>query len=202
MASRPVSLSVLSISVVVLAFAACSSDDKAIPSAVVGPGQPAVGGGSTSGGDSGTDGGADADAATDAPLGPCLPESSFGLDGAFGGVLAIRGTVSFPAPLPAQRRVEISVVSTAGGNVRSQSFAAAAVSDRFTYRVGGLTVGKYVLRVQADATGNGVVNDPGDYDGYFDGTATGPILNRADAAFVDVVGACVDGINFGAGVKP
>jgi hypothetical protein len=200
MVSRRGSLSVLSLSVVVLALAACSSEDKVLPSAVVGPGQPALGGGSK-GADAG-DGGADADATVDAPSGPCLPESSFGLDGAFGGILAIRGTVTFPAPLPAQRRVEISIVSTAGGNVRSQSFAAAAISDRFTYRIGGLTVGKYVLRVQADATGNGVVNDPGDYDGYFDGSATGPILNRADAAFVDIVGACVDGINFGAGVKP
>lgn len=163
----------------------------------------------------GSDGG-DLDGATDAPstdaeaglpdasvpdAGECLSGATLAMDAAFGGGLAVRGTLTVPAPLPAGRTLILSV-SVSSGETRTQTFYVAAVTDRFTFRVGGLAAGSYVVRVQADVGGNGAINDPGDYDGYYDGTASGPILLRADAKVFTLTTQCVDKLDFGAGVKP
>lgn len=196
----------LSALVVVALAVACSPSERDVPTAVT---VPNTGSGTVTsvvdgGGEGGADGGAvkpEADAAADAGT-ACLPQASFSLDGGFGGTYAIRGTISFPAILPAQRVVLVSIVASVGNDVHQQAFATAAASDRFTYRIGGLTTNKYIVRIQADAGGNGTVTETGDYDGYYDGTSAGPILVRANATPVDVKGACLDLVDFGAGVKP
>ncbi len=185
---------------VLCSAAACSSNERDIPSAITTPIPPTLGGGTSTKDAGATDGGTTSDASQEAGV-SCLPQASFSLDGAFGGNLAIRGTITFPAPLPAQRLVVVSIVAAVGGDPRQQAFAAGATSDRFTYRIGSLISSKYIVRIQADAGGNGAVNDPGDYDGYFNGTASGPILTRADAIAVDVKSDCLDLVDFGAGVK-
>lgn len=188
---------------VISLVAACSSTERDIPAAV---GVPATAAPTTP--TNTPDGGAnDATApATDAgPVtdggGTCLPTATFSLDGAYGGVLAVRGTLTFPAPLPQGRAVTVSFQAEVGGEIRQQTYSTLAISDRFTYRVGGLIPGRYILRVQADATNNGSVTDSGDYDGYFNGTSAGPLLLRADAVAVEVKDVCRDNLDFGAGVK-
>ena len=186
---------------VLFAAVACSSNERDLPAAVVTPIPPTLGGGTPAKDGGALDGATASDASQEAGV-SCLPQAGFSLDGAFGGNLAVRGTITFPAPLPAQRLVVVSIVAAVGGDPREQAFAANATSDRFTYRIGGLITSKYIVRVQADAGGNGAVNDPGDYDGYFNGTASGPIRTRSDAVAVDVKNECVDKVDFGAGVKP
>ncbi len=193
------------------ALAACSSDDKTPPPSAVsggtinGGGVGAGGGGTSdaSTADSSTtvDSGTTTDAGTDAGA-SCLPGATFALDGGFGGTLAVRGTFNLPATLQAARIVVVSVASAAGGESHDQSFAATAASDRFSYRIGGLVKGSYVIRVRADANGNGLVTDSGDYDGYYDGSAVAPILTRADAKVVTLDTTCLDALNFGAGIRP
>ncbi len=189
---------------IAVAVAACSSGPRDLPSGVVNV-TPSPGVGIPRAPDAGSSEGGTVvptiDAGQEAGV-SCLPQANFSLDGAYGGTLAMRGTISFPAPLPAQRVVVVSVVAQVGGDVRFQAFATAAASDRYTFRVGGLVTGKYILRVQADALGNGTAIDPGDYDGYFNGSAAGPILVRADAVPVDLKTDCLDKVDFGAGVKP
>ncbi len=155
----------------------------------------------STGKDSATDSSTSTDSSTDAGN-SCLPGATFAFDGGFGGTLAVRGTFSLPATLQAARIIVVSVASAAGGESRDQSFAATAASDRFSYRIGGLVKGSYVIRVRADANGNGVVNDSGDYDGYYDGSSVGPIQTRADAKVVTLDATCIDALNFGAGIKP
>jgi len=181
--------------------AGCSSDERNIPAAVVGPPAPAPVGGSVT-----PDAGA-ADASTDIDGGDgggggCLANAAFAQDSAYGGTLAIRGRITFPAGLPAGRSVAVSIQAAVGGEVKQQGFATLAQSESYTYRIGGLIPGRYILRVQADATNNGSVADVGDFDGYYNGTASGPILLRADAVAVEVKDQCLDNIDFGAGIKP
>lgn len=192
------------------ALAACSSDDKTPPPSAVSGGTingggVGAGGGGTS--DASTDSSTGVDSSTTADAGPeagtsCLPGATFALDGGFGGTLAVRGTFNLPATLQAARIVVVSVASAAGGESHDQSFAATAPSDRFSYRIGGLVKGSYVIRVRADSNGNGLVTDSGDYDGYYDGSSVAPILTRADAKLVTLDATCLDAINFGAGIKP
>ena len=200
---------------VALASAACGPKDRSgLPDAVPGsnPVSPVVasrdGGASDAtpdgiapqpdAGDAAPDAG---DAAPDADAGACLAGATLSMDGAFAGALAVRGTLTLPAPLPAGRTLVLSV-GQASGDTHTATFVTATTTDRFTFRIGGLAAGSYVVRAQADAGGNGVVNDAGDYDGYYDGSAAGPILVRADAKVVVLSAACVDNLSFGAGVKP
>ncbi len=151
--------------------------------------------------DSGSDAATPRDAATPLDAGGCLPGTvGLGMDGAFGGTLAVAGTVTFPVPLEPGSVLVLSIAASAG-TPRAQTFAMAALGDRVTYRIGGLVSGSYVIRVQADATRNGLVNDTGDYDGYYDGSATGPLLTRADARTVVLQTTCIDRLDFGVGVK-
>jgi len=200
---------------VALTSAACGPKDRTgLPDAVPGatPAAPVVVSQEAGAADATTDGVApqpdagdaasDAATATDADAGACLPGATLSMDAAFAGALAVRGTLTLPAPLPAGRTLVLSVGLASGSDTRSMTFVTATATDRFTFRIGGLASGSYVVRAQADAGGNGAVNDAGDYDGYYDGTAAGPILLRADAKLVTLAAACVDNLAFGAGVKP
>lgn len=200
----------------ICAALACSPKDRSgLPEGVAGnspsfPVLPAASASAEAGADGSvlpqpTDAG-DAGSPEAAPIdaGPCLAGATWSMDGAFGGALALRGTVTVPAPLPVGRTVVLTVAQIVGtvSDAHTQSFTTTSASDRSTYRIGGLARGAYRIRVQADANGNGAVNDPGDYDGYYDGTAAGPILNAVDAKTVTLATDCVDKLDFGAGVKP
>ncbi|HQY63416.1 MAG TPA: hypothetical protein PK141_18580 [Polyangiaceae bacterium] len=199
---------------VVLGSAACGPKDRAgLPEAVPGSSSaiPVATPRDAEASDATVDGVApQPDAASDAPAdtardadadaGTCLPGGTLAMDAAFGGSLAVRGTVTLPAPLPSGRTFVLSI-GLQSGDTRTQTFFTATATDRFTFRIAGLAAGLYVVRAQVDVGGNGSVSDPGDYDGYYDGTAVGPIQVRADAKPVFLVGACLDNVNFGPGVK-
>lgn len=186
----------------VLFAAACTQEEKDIPTAVGGRPSPNPIGNVAA--DSSTGDGGTSDATSDdgsADGGACLANATFAFDSAYGGNFAIRGRVTFPASLPTGRVVNLSIQAAVGGEAKQQSFATTGITDSATFRIGGLLPAGYVLRVQADANGNGAVGDPGDYDGYYDGTASGPILVRADAVAITVKDACLDNVDFGAGIK-
>ena len=185
----------LSLLVMVTALA-CSSTDKPKTSDYV----PNINGG----GGSGSDGGLLADAASDASDGgECLP-GTFDLDVTSnqGGPISIAGSVDLAQVVAIGKRFELAVGSQNSGAAEAFTLIATAPLGKVAYRVRGLLAGSYVVRAQGDLGGTEVVGETGDLDGYYNGSAAGPILLRADATAGQLDDDCVGSVNFGIGSRP
>jgi hypothetical protein len=160
-----------------------------------------------SGGGGGTvrDGGAGADAAADAESdgGQCLP-GTYELDvaSAQGGALSIAGTIDLAQVVAVGKRFELSIGTQNTAAAETFALIAASPLGKVNYRVRGLQAGSYIVRGQGDLSGSDIVGETGDLDGYYNGSASGPILLRADATAARLDADCVGNVNFGIGVRP
>jgi len=100
------------------------------------------------------------------------------------------------------KRFELAVGGQNSGAAETFPLIATAPLGRVSYRVRGLLPNSYVVRGQGDLSGTAIVGETGDLDGYYNGSAAGPILLRADATSVKLDVDCVGNVNFGIGIRP
>jgi hypothetical protein len=182
-----------------LALGACSSDKDRPPvvsssssSGVVGSSGGVGDGGQTDASDGGGDGG----------LG-CLP-GTYDLDlvANAGGQRALAGKVVFPHQVEANRNGILTIETDTSTLNQPLPFKTKKIADTMVYRVSGLTPAKYIVRVQIDQAQTSSVDESGDLDGFFGGSASAPVLVRQDAQTVDLNTDCKGSVDFGIGVKP
>jgi len=116
----------------------------------------------------------------------------------------VAGTVMLPRMLAAGTVVGIQFeFDTDTHESNSQAFQLPAAAASMTYRVTNVPANatNLLVEVQADATGDGSTIDDADFDGYFDGSSTSPILDPANAKTIALTGGCVPGVNFGVGPR-
>jgi hypothetical protein len=143
--------------------------------------------------------------AADADLRVCLPgnhdvtvlwmQAARGLHG-------ITGTVLLPATT-GDRATQFQVDQTSpfpGGSQIVGTFKTRPGATTVTFRLSDVPDGTYRLRFRVDETGNGRFGDPGDIEGYFDGTSSRPLLSHLLARTIRVEGTCVTGADFGVGL--
>jgi hypothetical protein len=117
----------------------------------------------------------------------------------------ITGTIALPASVSAGHATELSIEKAgpdAGGTQLVDSYVTEAGKLTLSYRVNKVQDGNYYLRFTVDQSNNGALGDSGDLAGFYNGTVATPIMSKADAPLVTVVGSCQSGRDFGVGVVP
>lgn len=111
-----------------------------------------------------------------------------GSDGLLGpGSYQITGSVTLATAAASGTYVQLSVDRTslnASSELTSSSLA--GVRSVVTYVVCNLPAGDYLVRLRTDRNGNLSYADPGDEDGYFNGTHLSPIQTSGAAAQVTI----------------
>jgi hypothetical protein len=147
-------------------------------------------------------GGTPADAGAEAAAACFQGAHNFRATAAAGGTYAVEGTVALPKAVPSGLGVLISVQPCASAMPQNFAFVTTTeTSESFTYVIYGLEAGCLFLRAQVDIGRSDTFGDRGDYDGYYPGSLTGPIFDKAEATTVQV-NACMPGIGFGIGARP
>jgi len=197
----PATLAVLAALPLALVAACSSTEDR--PAAIGASGGTPIGGNTSSGG--GGDGGASADGgdsgATDG--GACLPGTyDVDLVANGGGARGVAGKIVLPNVVDANRNGVLTIATDTSTLSQPLPFKTTKSLATLTYRISGLNPGKYVLRVQIDQVQTSAVDEIGDIDGFYGGSASAPVLTRQDALTFDLTNDCKAGADFGAGIKP
>jgi hypothetical protein len=188
-----------------ITFVACSDSDDSSP---VGGGADASTDSSTptDAGSQGLDSGNQADSGggePDAGQDDKPPATDLKLDAKafFKGKFYITGTLQLPAGATAGRGVQLNVIADGlkGNFVGYAGMTKDGTSQ--TYAITGLPAGTYKVQARVDQSGNQMLGDTGDYDGYARGTVASP-KTTAGAADPIVVNASVTAVDFGLGVVP
>lgn len=117
----------------------------------------------------------------------------------------VSGVVTLPTSVPAGTLVGIQFnYTTDTYESTSQAFQLAAGGSTISYRITGIAANATDMHVEVygDANGDGHASDPGDFDGYYGGTATAPVFDDGTAKAVVFAGACTPSINFALGTRP
>jgi hypothetical protein len=181
----------LALSLVLLSITACGEADPKPPIAGF-PAQPGPSGGGGGSDASVVDAGGDAGIDGDYPIDMTAP---------LGGNLAITGTVRAPAPVQQGRLIVVTLLSTSSAATASGQFTLSTASQTIKYRIGGLVTDNYVLRFQIDQAGSAAVGEQGDFEGFYNGVETAPILTRQDALPIPLGQTCLPNIDFGVGTR-
>ena len=190
---------VLAVALVATAWYGCGSDDRRRTDA---GGTVDSGGGGDAGplvdAGGGTDGGGGTDAGQPPPGSLVFDASDI-----FEGSLWLAGTVTMPETSTGNS-IQINVAGEPDDGFPGNQLGLLGTTSRATvdYAVTGLAPGLYSIQLRVDATGNGMLGDSGDWEGWYDGTVAAPIADRASAASVEVRAGPVGGVDFGIGVVP
>lgn len=182
----------------------CGSDDRRgggggdDAGASVDGGSGSDGGGGVDGGGGGVDAGGGGVDAGAPPAGSLVFDAS----DIFEGSLWLAGTVTLPESSSGQG-IQINVVGDPdeGFPGNQVGLLGNTSGDTVDYAVTGLAPGIYRIQLRVDATGNGMLGDAGDWEGWYDGTVEAPVLDQSGAAPVDVHGT-VTGVDFGLAILP
>lgn len=123
--------------------------------------------------------------------------------GFLGGKLSISGTVTLPKAASGGGGAQIGYVAEDAGGQPLGSYAASAGKVSGTqakYRLTGLVSGSYRVTIRIDADGDNQLRQPGDFEGYYDGTVAAPIMDVNNAHAIDVGSSSVTGADFGLGI--
>jgi hypothetical protein len=160
-------------------------------------------------GGSGGGGGGSADAGADGNFLTACPAGSYDIDVDWmlsnPGNSGIVGTISLPANVTAGSYTQLVFDKAGPGFTASQiagSFMTQAGATDVKYRLRKLPDGNYYLRFRVDQTGNMMFGDPGDFEGYYNGSVAMPIASKADAPLVTVNAQCRINADFGVGSLP
>lgn len=115
-------------------------------------------------------------------------------------------TIQGTATLPNASEGQLVQITLQGSGFEGSEVGPAGQTpggETFSYEIRNVKNGTYKIRIRVDGSGDGLsLADPGDFDGYYDGTVDQPILESADASEVTVTDGDVGGIDFGLGVNP
>jgi len=159
-----------------------------------------------SGGASGDDGGADSgdpNFVAECPSGTYDIDVDWMLDSP--GNSGIAGTISLPANVAAGHATQLVIDKAGPGFTATQiagTFMTQAGVTEVKYRLSKLPDGNYYIRFRVDQTGNMMFGDPGDFEGYPNGSVAMPIASKADARVFHVVEQCRINADFGVGALP
>ena len=144
----------------------------------------------------------DAGQGSDSPIVEQPPTTDIKLDAShfFHGTYYIAGTISLPAGASSGHVVQLNIVAAGKGNYVGPGGVTGS-GTTITYAIVGLPAGTYKVQARVDQTGNQMVGDNGDYEGYARGTVAAP-KKLASTADDIAVASSTTGVDFGLAVLP
>lgn len=128
------------------------------------------------------------------------PYEMVGVDHDFGGDLTISGTITFPGSGSHYVRLQVFEATRPDDNIARSTVIS---GDGFLYELSGLEPGgSYKVYACVNREGSPNFGDPGDAEGYYDGTEAAPIFAFDDAPAITLGTESLSGLDFGLGILP
>ena len=112
----------------------------------------------------------------------------------------ISGMIPLPASVAADTRLQLTVMRTAPEELTARASGHLRyATTSIAYLITDLPAGTYSVRLRLDVTGNEMYGDPGDLEGWFEGTTDTPIFEAVDADERELADEEAIILNFGVG---